>query len=127
MGAILNPKQTQDLLFDESFRTSRLYFEVLQVLRIFSDRIRETGKDLRAIAGQTDFFTWKNLQGGFNSEEDFDYQYEEIIRDNWEIVTKYQAEAEQKLLARILDKTEEMKSLRDGVHFQIQFIFFLYF
>jgi hypothetical protein len=38
-----------------------------------------------------------------------------IIRSNWESVLKVQKSAEKRLLDRLLDKTEEVKSLRDGV------------
>jgi hypothetical protein len=100
------------LIFDNSFKSSRFYFEVLQLLRLFSERIRETGRDLQAIVRDESFF-WYD---GVVELSSFDkYQSNEIIRRNWEIVTKKQTTAENQLLARITEKTEALKSLRDGV------------
>jgi len=38
-----------------------------------------------------------------------------IMRSNWELVFVAQKAAEKRLLDRLSDKTEEVKSLRDGV------------
>jgi hypothetical protein len=101
------------LIFDNSFKSSRFYFEVLQLLRLFSERIRETGRDLQATVRDEGFFFYNN---GYVELSSFDkYQSNEIIRRNWEIVTKRQTTAENQLLARITEKTEALKSLRDGV------------
>jgi hypothetical protein len=100
------------LIFDNSFQSSRFYFEVLQLLRLFSERIRETGRDLQATVRDENFF----LYDGYVERSSFDnYQCNEIIRRNWEIVTKKQTTAENQLLARITEKTEALQSLRDGV------------
>lgn len=119
MNEIVNPRGTNGVIFDKSFQRSRLYFEVLQHLSLFRDRIRETGHNLKTILGNTDFFADRNLGEVFGP--DFhDGQYHEIVRDNWAIMTKYQEEAERRLLNRILEKTEEVESLHDGVCSQMK-------
>jgi hypothetical protein len=82
----------------------------------FSDKIRETGRDLRTIAGQTDFFTYKSLGEGF-AEDFYDDGYDEIIRDNWKIVLDSYERAEKRLLTHIAEKSEDVKSLGDGGQF----------
>jgi len=87
-------------MFDDSFRRSRVYFRLLQILRIFFDSVRETGVQLNNMRPEN------TLISGFDDE---------AIQDNWNIVVTYQAEVEKRLLQRIMEKTEEIKSLRDGV------------
>ena len=43
---IMDPATKESMMFDASFIRSRFYFELIQMLRIFSDMIRETGRDL---------------------------------------------------------------------------------
>ncbi|PMD29344.1 hypothetical protein L207DRAFT_240150 [Hyaloscypha variabilis F] len=110
---IFRISEEQSLIFDDSFKRSRFYFEVLQLLRLFSERIRETGRDLQAIVRDEAFFWYDDsyvYQGSFDK-----YQFNEIIRRNWEIVTEKQTTAESQLLARITEKTEALQSLRDGI------------
>ncbi|KAI0176976.1 hypothetical protein BJ166DRAFT_11694 [Pestalotiopsis sp. NC0098] len=78
-------------MFDgANFERSRSYFAVLQLLRIFSDRIKETRKDLMQVIDQLgqnrSLFKSTGLE-----------------------------EAESRLVERIDRKTEEIKTLRDGL------------
>jgi uncharacterized protein YdbL (DUF1318 family) len=77
-----------------------------------------------SIVVQEDFFDFEDIQirlypteqipsNGNAQRERIEYQ--KITQENWAIVAKHQAQAEQKLLARIRDKREEVQSLRDGV------------
>jgi hypothetical protein len=82
-------------MFDLDFERSRLYFTILQVLRIFGECIRTVSPDIRAL--------------------DSLFLRHSALDSNWNFITKQQKNAEERLLRRLLDKTEEVKSLRDGV------------
>lgn len=103
------------MMFDASFKRSRFYFEVIQLLRIFSDMIRETGRDLQTMISDTKMFThltshefWQNVSHDKSRR---------MIHDNWEIVDAQQKAAERRLLDRITELSGDMQSLRDGVRF----------
>jgi hypothetical protein len=104
-------------MFDDDFERSRLYFTILQFLRIFGECIRTVGADLRQL---DDLF--------LKSPEHFPIQRMrpdelQVIRSNWESVMEVQERATKRLLARLSDKTDEVKSLRDGVcdnHYELE-------
>ncbi|KAI0514641.1 hypothetical protein F5B22DRAFT_225808 [Xylaria bambusicola] len=104
----LSPEDINAWMFDDNFERSRLYFTILQVLRMFNECISTVSDDLRALdelfLKQTDF-----------PMQDMREDELEIMRSNWETVKKTQEEAAKALLNRILFKTEEVKSLRDGL------------
>lgn len=87
-------------MFDYSFQRSRVYFRLLQILRIFFDSVRETGVRLHNMRPEN------TLKSGYDDK---------AIQKNWNTIVTYQAEIEKRLLQRIMEKTEEIKSLRDGV------------
>ena len=103
-------------MFDTSYARSRVYFKTLEMLRIFGDIIRETGRDLQEMDPE------RLLQGSF-LRAGWDVRY--FLRDdpatdkalwkNWRILSEFQKGAEERLIRRINEKTEEIKSLRDGV------------
>ena len=103
-------------MFDTSYARSRVYFKTLEILRIFGDIIRETGRDLQEMDPE------RLLQGSF-LRAGWDVRYflrEEPATDkalwkNWRILSEFQKGAEERLIRRINEKTEEIKSLRDGV------------
>ncbi|KAI0102748.1 hypothetical protein GGR51DRAFT_526107 [Nemania sp. FL0031] len=105
----LDPNEIDKWMFDETgFERSKLYVTVLQVLRIFSEYIPAVSDDLRS------------LDRLFLQEEDFpmtNMTPEELrmMRSNWKSVKEFQKKAEDILLGRISQKTEEVKSLRDGL------------
>lgn len=113
---ILNDDSSSHLMFDSSFARSRVYFKTLEMLRIFGDIIRETGRDLQEMDPE------RLLQGAFR-RAGWDVRYflkEDPIKDkalweNWRILSGFQTAAEDRLLRRITEKSEEIKSLRDGV------------
>jgi len=99
----MDDKKWERLMFDNSFRLSKLYFTVLQVLRIASSWIEESVSDLRLVQEK-----WSNA-----------VQYEttdarNVTRELEEMVTSMEAK-KQRLLSRVNKKVEEVKSLRDGV------------
>jgi hypothetical protein len=95
-------------MFDLDFERSRLYFTILQTLRIFAECIRTVSMDLRALDS---LFSMNALNGPR-------YPTHDELRDfgsNWNYITKHQNDAEERLLRRLDDKTAEVTSLRDGV------------
>lgn len=94
-------------MFDDSFQKSRVYFQALQALRIFSESIRETGRHLHQLSDELE----RQSRQWFNDKD---------IQNNWKIVMDFQVEAEERLLRRIAEKTEEIKSLRDGVRLLLE-------
>ncbi|KAK4200949.1 hypothetical protein QBC40DRAFT_306385 [Triangularia verruculosa] len=113
---ILDDEASSRLMFDTSFERSRVYFKTLQMLRIFADAIRETGRDLQELDPE------KLIQGNFR-RAGYDVHYfmrqepleDKALWNNWKILLKSQQRAEEKLLRRITEKTEEITSLRDGL------------
>ncbi|KAK0672418.1 hypothetical protein QBC41DRAFT_25013 [Cercophora samala] len=113
---ILDDETSSRLMFDTSFERSRVYFKTLQMLRIFADAIRETGRDLQEMDPE------KLIQGNFRRAG---YDVRDILRqepledkalwNNWKILLDFQQQTEEKLLRRITEKTEEITSLRDGL------------
>ncbi|KAM7213927.1 hypothetical protein V8F06_010685 [Rhypophila decipiens] len=104
---VLDTKTSEDLMFDNSFEASRVYFKALQVLRIFSETIRQSRSELRSLSDLSDFQRkpWVPPSEGVDDD----------IRTNWNIILDFHAQEELKLLQRIAEKTEEIKSLRDGL------------
>jgi len=97
------------LMFDDGFERSRLYFTILQILRIFGECIRTVSEDLRTLNG-----LFHTLPAGFPQNSLTPYE-KLVLKSNWELVTIHQKEVEGMLLQRVFLKTEELKSLRDGV------------
>lgn len=106
----LKPEEIKKWMFDDDFERSKLYFTILQILRIFGEYIRTMRADLHQL---DDLFVTETQDGfplGLMSSDEL-----RVMRSNWELVLKVQKDSEKRLLGRLLDKTEEVKSLRDGV------------
>jgi hypothetical protein len=105
----LDPEEINMWMFDKTeFERSKLYVTILQILRIFGECIRTVSDDLRTLDRlflKDDHFPMPDM----SSDE------LRIMRSNWESVKEFQKQAEEILLERISQKTEEVKSLRDGV------------
>jgi hypothetical protein len=108
-------------MFDESLNRSRLYFVVLQTLRIMGEWIGETLKDVEQ--QKTRWMKYRQIRKDHNvngkskfviPDQDFALD-ENIIGANWEVLLSFQQNQENLLLDRLGRKTEEVKSLRDGV------------
>ena len=95
------------LMFDESFNLSRTYFSVLQTLRLASNMVDDAMQDwayLRqewdAVVVSSEMFSQKNLDAAAH---------------NWDTATALLEAKVQSVQARIARKSEDVKSLRDGV------------
>ncbi|KAK3358811.1 hypothetical protein B0T25DRAFT_447527 [Lasiosphaeria hispida] len=104
LGELANEDTSNDLMFDNSFGRSKAYFKALQILRIFADAIRETGRGVRGMSPEK--LAWATHS---KPDEDLD------LLNNWKILWTSYLEAETRLLSRIAGKTEEIKGLRDGM------------
>ena len=110
-------------MFDSStsLARSKLYFTVLQLLRMSTQWIQESVRDLELLRGYfvddlsklasdkyyVNFMTGK--QGPIRMAE------RERIEDKWAQVLLYSKSTSKRLVDRIERKAEEVKSLRDGV------------
>ena len=106
----MDPKQIAKWMFDPDFQRTRLYITILQILRIFGECIRTVSADIRAL----DSLFLKKLTPGMPQ-----WRSDKILalNSNWNFIIKQQKNAEERLLRRLLDKTEEVKSLQDGVQY----------
>lgn len=109
LNQTLNPTKVSEWMFDTDFKRSKLYFTLLQVLRIFGEYISPVSEDIKSLSSF--FLDPANGLPFYDPRPD----EESIIESNWKLVIQLQKDAEERLLRRILDKTEEVKSLRDGV------------
>ncbi|KAI0410461.1 hypothetical protein F5X98DRAFT_381766 [Xylaria grammica] len=96
-----------NLMFDDSFRLSKNYFSILQLLRIIGDlveRLEQDLKNLRAryyqIASSEDLIEKKDLLE---------------LNTNWDKVQSIVEMRAKVVRDRTARKTEEIKSLRDGL------------
>jgi hypothetical protein len=111
---VFNPEVIEDLMFDESFGRSKLYFTTLQMLRVFSDVISETRRELQYLSVHH-----YNKEIYYQLSEYWDAKTDvEGLIASWERILSLQEAAEKKLLDRIASKTVEIESLRDGVCLQ---------
>ncbi|KAE9376641.1 hypothetical protein N431DRAFT_501450 [Stipitochalara longipes BDJ] len=96
-------------MFDKSFARSKLYFTTLQLLRIFSDMIRETGRELRDTSeyffSEKFYLKMRSHWGGPENIQD--------LVESWKGILSLHQAAEEKLLDRIQSKTAEIESLRE--------------
>ncbi|RYO97702.1 hypothetical protein DL765_011079 [Monosporascus sp. GIB2] len=113
MEDIMDPDTKNSMMFDASLIRSRFYFEVIQMLRIFSDMIRETGRDLQTMVSDPNMashLSWKDDQ-----DEALRENSKRILRVNWDVIEARQKDAEKRLLDRLMGLSGDMQSLRDGL------------
>ncbi|KAK4126391.1 hypothetical protein N657DRAFT_541105, partial [Parathielavia appendiculata] len=104
-------------LFQGSLAQSKVYFQLLQLLRIIPLWIRETREDLHKLKTSTDASSDLNAymsraRGIATSKLD---ESKNIASWNWHHIEDYFAVLEKELLERIETKTNEIRGLRDGV------------
>lgn len=104
----LSATEIDKWMFDDKFERSRLYFTILQVLRLFGGCIVTVSNDLRQL---DDLF----LKRSDFPMRDMKMDELEVLRSNWGLVRETQRKAEQSLSDRISYKITEVESLRDGV------------
>lgn len=113
----MNHEGSERLMFDSSFARSKVYFQTLQVLRIFSQTIKSARQSVRTLAPDRFLNTHSPrtsiarpfLHPSSNPTVD------PILMANWKILWSFYVESEKQLLQRTAEKTEELKSLRDGL------------
>lgn len=106
---VMRPEGVVKWMFDEDFNRSARYFELLQVIRIFGERIRAVSEDIEGLSG-----LFLDKESGLPMSDPSPDEWKDI-ESNWKIVLQLQKKAEERLLKRISEKTDEIKSLRDGV------------
>ncbi|KAI0968745.1 hypothetical protein F4678DRAFT_464363 [Xylaria arbuscula] len=105
----LSDEKIREWMFDDDdFRRSKQYLTILQTLRIFGEYIGALSDELH------------ELDELFLKEPDFPMRQMspdelQVLRSNWDLVKETQKRAEGRLMNRISNKTEEVKSLRDGL------------
>ncbi|KAI1110864.1 hypothetical protein F5Y14DRAFT_465126 [Nemania sp. NC0429] len=108
-----------ELMFDGSFERSKLYFRILQILRIFAERIEEMREDIASLSPANPAFepyrTYLLALLGDEATTPHAKQDLRALEDNWKIISRFHDEAEKLLLQRIATKTEGIKTLRDGL------------
>ncbi|KAH6843422.1 hypothetical protein B0I37DRAFT_357382 [Chaetomium sp. MPI-CAGE-AT-0009] len=114
---ILNADSSEQLLFHGSLAQSKVYFQLLQLLRIMPLWIKETRIDL------------VNLKTVTKTHIPTSRGHIPCMH-NWDQIFKRFTELEEELLSRIETKTEEIRGLRDGMNryviiFTILTIFYL--
>lgn len=120
-------------MFDSTFERSRLYFTVLQALRIFSEWIQESGRELQQLKQDFD----ANIQSSgtrrgsigssSGSESPNFFMIMKEIDEAWEKVISIHGASSKSLIDRIEKKEEEIKSFRDGVSTCLRSIYILEF
>ncbi|KAL1870019.1 hypothetical protein VTK73DRAFT_2828 [Phialemonium thermophilum] len=97
----------QDLMFDTSFKLSKSYFQILQVLRIIDEWVEQSVWDLRRFSEQ---WISKSRAGRDYSQLELD-----SLRKDFEKLVADMGASAQQIQERAHRKTEEIKSLRDGL------------
>jgi hypothetical protein len=85
---------------------SHLYFETLQILRVMTEWVHGSLEDL------SETKNWWTSQRIFRPNQEFD---ELTILSNWDVLVTRHSELARQILERVDRKTEDIKTLRDGV------------
>ncbi|PMD39426.1 hypothetical protein L207DRAFT_583301 [Hyaloscypha variabilis F] len=121
LGDVSNEDLRQKLMYDShDLPRSKLYFEVLQVLRIFSESIEQNFKHLEELPGRVSFETGGYFDHWIDTERNPRFQevlpkVQEVLSFNWAKVTTILNSSTERLRTRLDRKTEEVKGLRDGI------------
>jgi len=104
-------------MFDSSYTRSKIYFKTLEILRIFGDMIRETGRTIRSMDPK--YLVEGNIPSYPRSLDlrlilPEDPSQDNALWENWRILFEFYQGAEERLLKRIAKRAEIM-SLRDAV------------
>jgi hypothetical protein len=94
-------------MFDESFDLSRTYFATIQTLRLASNMIDKVIQDWAHLRQRWDAVI---APSGMFGAEDL-----AAASDNWDPVAKVLETRAQRVQANINRRSEDVKSLRDGV------------
>ncbi|KAK3297305.1 uncharacterized protein B0H64DRAFT_457373 [Chaetomium fimeti] len=109
---ILNPNSAENLMLDDSLAHSKLYFQLLHLLRIMPLWIRETKYDLERLRNECNITISSPIPG---SDHHSFLGTTELVRQNWDEVLSHFHALENELGRRIDAKTDEIRGLRDGL------------
>ncbi|KAH6850577.1 hypothetical protein B0I37DRAFT_117046 [Chaetomium sp. MPI-CAGE-AT-0009] len=99
-------------MLDDSLAHSKLYFQLLHLLRIMPLWIRETKYDLERLRNECNATISNPIQG---SDHHPSLQSAKLVRHNWDEILSHFHALESELGRRIDAKTDEIRGLRDGV------------
>ncbi|CAI6340025.1 unnamed protein product [Periconia digitata] len=112
---ILDPDSRERHMYDdEKLQQSALYFSLLQLLRIFSESIERNVSDLENLVGKSQTNLKERAVWYYQRSDEINREIATITQ-NWDVVLYRHKKAADALLARILRKTDDIKSLQDGV------------
>ncbi|KAI1380998.1 hypothetical protein F4677DRAFT_207871 [Hypoxylon crocopeplum] len=117
---LFDPKQDgTTMMFDSTFERSSLYFTILQTLRIFSEWIQESERELQRLKRDFDVNIQANSarHGSIGSDcgEAPSTTFKMEIDEEWEKLLAIHSSSAKPLLERIKKNEEEIKSFRDGL------------
>ncbi|KAH8897647.1 hypothetical protein GQ53DRAFT_817930 [Thozetella sp. PMI_491] len=103
----LDDQEREKLMCDNShLDRSHLYFETLQILRVMTEWVHGSLEDLLETKH------WWESARIFRPNQELD---EVSIRSNWDVLVTRQRELARQILERVDRKTEDVKTLRDGL------------
>ncbi|SPO02512.1 uncharacterized protein DNG_05185 [Cephalotrichum gorgonifer] len=118
LADISNAQIRERLMYDShTLERSSHYFEMLHILRIFSQVISENRSNIEDLVSRVNahpmlFSGWPRWSNETREES----QLINRVRDhNWKVIFALQEKAAERLLGKIERKTEEIKNLRDGL------------
>ncbi|KAK8070798.1 hypothetical protein PG997_011001 [Apiospora hydei] len=122
---VFDSKKRSSLMFetssDSKFQSSDRYFFVTELLRISTEWIKETGHDLELPQSRINAIMTRLMEDGtdyYGGEPPNAASWKacsDVMSHNWTIVFREYNKYEKDLLDRIERKTQEVKTLRDGV------------
>ncbi|KAK4202043.1 hypothetical protein QBC40DRAFT_222294 [Triangularia verruculosa] len=98
-------------MFDDSFSQSRIYFQLLHLLRIAPQWMKETKEDLMEFR---QVFKRRPLSGWSESPCD-SVKFDKIVEQNWDKIILHFDDLRSRLERRIEVKADEIRGLRDGI------------
>lgn len=108
---IFNERKAQKIMLDDSFSQSRMCFQLLYLLRIALEWMKETQEGLQ------DFYRIFGIHPlrGWHESTSETAKFDRIVEENWDRVMEQFDSLQAKLERRIEVKADEMCGLQDGV------------
>ncbi|KAI1114294.1 hypothetical protein F5Y14DRAFT_415315 [Nemania sp. NC0429] len=112
---VLKRELRRGLMYDdEQLSQSEIYFSLLQLLRVFDETITQGERDLQLLADTCCSILEINLRH-FHEDDEGEAAAVSIVAENWKMITSSHTKRTRELLERMSRKTEDLKSLRDGL------------
>jgi hypothetical protein len=117
---LLSTRRREMMVDTSDLKLSEFYFAVIQVFRIAAEWIQESMDDLRQMVNDMERLYLATTPDAhfatfLPSSTDSCEAMVKVFKQNWESVIEEQQRLGNALLARVAEKVEETKSLRDGV------------